>query len=144
MGFKTKEIINRGTPFLKWASKVLQQDKNSIGTLSPPIKEIWSFLAPVLWCMGLIKIQSALNHKRKKYFRFWLHYYYGAWNFENNSFRLDSHWKKIYISVSGYSTIMVHGLLWYIAIWIQPSPEKKILILWNNTIMVHGTYKSFS
>ena len=84
----------RGAPDLKWASKVFRQDKNSIGTLSPPIKEIWSFLAPVLWCMGLIKILSALNHKRKKYFRFWLHYYYGAWNFEKNSFRLDSRWKK--------------------------------------------------
>ena len=29
--------------------------------------------------MGLQIIQSALNHKRKKYFRFWLHHYYGAW-----------------------------------------------------------------
>ena len=37
--------------------------------------------------------------------------------------------KKKCISVSGYSTFMVHGLLWYIAIWIQPSPEKKFLFL---------------
>ena len=50
--------------------------------------------------------------------------------------------KKIYISVSGY-LLLGYMELRKKVIWIRPSPEKN-LILGYNTIMVHGTYKSFS
>ena len=101
----SNEIIIGAPLFLNELPKY--QDKNLIGTWSPPKKKI--FLATVLWCLALEKIQSVLNHKRKKYFHFWLHYYYGAWNLEKIQSDSTLTEKKKHISVSGYSTIMVHG-----------------------------------
>ena len=61
-------------------SKIIHSDS----TLAEK-NNIFLFLATILlWCMGLIKVSVGTWYSpNKKYYRFWLHYYYDAWDFEN-------------------------------------------------------------
>jgi len=149
MRFKSKEIII-GAPLVlnelpKYCDKMKAQS-----ALDPHWYKNVSFLAAVLWCMGLQIIQSALNHKRKKYFRFWLPHYYGAWTRMHHLLCIEkiqsdstlTEKKNIFL-------FLATVLLWWMelgkkSIWIRLFPEKKILILDYNTIIVLGTYKCFN
>ena len=110
MAFKSKEVII-GAPLVlnelpKYCDKIKAQS-----ALDPHWYKNVSFLATVLWCMGLQIIQSALNHKRKKYFRFWLHYYYGTWNLEN----IQSDYIYIYFQKRKYIFLFLATvLLWWV------------------------------
>ena len=132
---------NFGAPFLKWASKVLIQNKNLIDTRFPP--EFWlQYL--LMWYMGLefnrpstlfVKtifvsgyittivhatrkyVNGLYSHRKKIFFCFWLQFYCCAWDLYKIQFVLDP-WQKIFLLFLATLLLLV---LWSRRLWKDQS-----------------------